>query len=166
MHRQGDNETRAHAGRTFRSDAPPVPLYNSFTHRQTDAGSFVLTRPVQPLKEPKNFLRGTLGKTDPIVLHRNLAELPMLLTQGQDHTLTRNQNPRRYFRSPVFKGVDDKILKELPDLERIRLDPAQRSDLNLALVFLDHQFEIAQNLLDDLREINLLERLGLGETRE
>ena len=75
FHGKRDDERRAVTQLAFGGDVAVVPIRDSTAHRQSDARSFKLIAPVQPLKYRENFVHVPLFKTNAVVPHVELAEL-------------------------------------------------------------------------------------------
>src|SRR5579862_3929243 len=69
--RQSDHELCAGAGRAVRRYRASMPVHDFAADGEANAGSFVLTAPVQPLKDLENAVAIFLVKPDAVVLHGN-----------------------------------------------------------------------------------------------
>ena len=148
---QLNNKRGTLVGLTFGRNKTSMPVDNFSTDRQPDAGSFVDTSRVEPLKDVEYSIEVSFVESDAVIFDPDLADVDFRVGAVQFrlpgmNVPTADLDMGRLVGQVKFERVSNEVLQELTHLERIGLNGGQTADLDASTGLIDFDFEIGHHL--------------------
>src|SRR5690606_36897573 len=133
-------------------DGASMPEHDAAADGEPDSGSLVILRGMQALEGHEDALGILLIESDSVVGHFDLAEGATFACATRTRLRRHVHNGRGV--GPVeLERVSDKVLEELPHLERVCCNGGQLIDLHRSVHVLNANFEVREYAGYDVIEI-------------